>query len=58
MKVFGLYNFETIDSINEKGRLHLSHKRVNKLFKHQENEAMENFKLIGEISLTLLGPIN
>lgn len=34
MKVFGLYNFETIDSINEKGRLHLSHKRVNKLFKH------------------------
>lgn len=31
MKTFGLYNFETIDSINEKGRLLLSFKKVNYL---------------------------
>lgn len=35
MKAFGLYNFETIDSINERGRIMLS--------KKNEKDAMEYF---------------
>jgi len=35
IKVFGVYNFETIDSINERGRIMLS--------KKNEAEAMEYF---------------
>jgi len=36
LKSFGLYNFETIDSINERGRIMLS--------KKNEAEAMEYFE--------------
>ncbi|CAD8081708.1 unnamed protein product [Paramecium primaurelia] len=50
IKVFGLHNFETIDSINEKGRLLLSCKK--------EQQAIYYFQLIGEISQVLLGPYN
>ncbi|CAD8103459.1 unnamed protein product [Paramecium sonneborni] len=50
IKAFGLHNFETIDSINEKGRLLLSSKK--------EQQAMYYFQLIGEISQVLLGPLN
>ncbi|CAK86908.1 unnamed protein product (macronuclear) [Paramecium tetraurelia] len=51
IKAFGLHNFETIDSINEKGRLLLSYKK-------QEQHAMYYFQLIGDISQVLLGPCN
>ncbi|CAD8168212.1 unnamed protein product [Paramecium octaurelia] len=50
IKVFGLHNFETIDSLIEKGRLLLSYKK--------EQEAMYYFSLIGDISQVLLGPCN
>ncbi|KAM3126740.1 Intracellular distribution of mitochondria [Paramecium bursaria] len=50
MKCYGLYNFETIDSINEKGRILLASKK--------EKEAQEQFEMIGTISEVLLGQRN
>lgn len=50
MNVLGLYNFETIDSINERGRIMLAKKR--------DEDAKGYFTQLGVISLDLLGPLN
>jgi hypothetical protein len=50
MEVLGEYNFETVDSINERGRIMLSKKK--------DDEAKQYFSRLGVVSLDLLGPIN
>jgi tetratricopeptide (TPR) repeat protein len=50
MKVLGEYNFETIDSINERGRIMLSKKK--------DEEAKKYFSKLGVVSMDLLGPCN
>lgn len=50
MSVLGEYNFETIDSINERGRIMLSKKK--------DEAAKHYFSRLGAVSLDLLGPVN
>lgn len=50
MAVLGEFNFETIDSINERGRIMLAKKR--------DEEAKVYFTRLGVVSLDLLGPQN
>ena len=50
MNVLGEYNFETIDSINERGRIMLSKKK--------DEAAKRYFSRLGAVSLDLLGPVN
>lgn len=48
--ILGEFNFESVDSINERGRIMLS--------KRSEGEARKSFELLGTVSLALLGPVN